>query len=1357
MASNVDLYEIFSKKDLIHEIYEILSNDRQFDVNMENELQMKFKDLKEFVEHVKSIDFKTFYYFKFHYHKLISVYYKRKDEYEKAREENKVSLNFAIYENELDVNDIKISLQNNCFINLNENLDELNFDSEVKNLLDEALNKIVSSEFKQKYDQLSKFVPTNMDEYKIYNELHLDLTKHVEEILTDLEPRTNEEKKTIRQIELLLSTMNYTRNIRRKQFMKNILNLDTKEREKFFFGKFLAPDTILSCFRKYAIFFHPDKNNNLPDLDLCTKVYQFLSDTKEKLIAANTKDNLKYHYNEALDLFESGLDYYHAYNKNWSCLKNLAKSSIDTVDPILLKNMYIQNIEQAYEKFKAACWMAEDTLDCHNQMLECRINMTACLFMQDMYIEAQLVSLTCVKLTENVSYRDKFSAEQKNFVNKLFNAIQSKNINSVIYLFSFNSKNINNDENEAKLCIDKNVHSFQIISECLKKGTEYNTLKSYTDTNERKIFTNRLEGAGRIVAVIPSFFSVGAKVYDLQKAVSPILEAVSTLTSVIMGTMPLNTFIYPILILTTSIPKARNSFWETWSAFKNAKEQLNIRHKLDDMMLRAQKAHSESQYKLFLEILSEKYDDINSLINVKFLKPYEIYDTNEVRFSIDIEKIKKTLFDFGFRPEGIAYLLLLLHEALIGYPNWKDFSEINQSKHQIIATAENLLNATINDPPEDNKNLINLTAEAKKLDEHLNKLRRNILFESGGFGYIENKFNKLKNFISSKGIIDENLLIDRKISSFQSRLNEVKCIAAINKFILNLCEGDDTMAKSSLEKVKNLLNTQFNYISKPLLRFEVLKDFIWLMDTSYELMESVYDDDDQNDSLNICNQLTLESSNESIGLKLSSAIDDEHEAFNSLPVQRRYIEKLLHAKAKYKDIINYKNKEKINNYSEILANALIGHARCCVYLAKYTKVLDFIKKYKDNRSLTEQCEYWIYGSIAKRKGTSDYENANEFMTEAKCINSRNKLLIKEAKKLDNLLRMNTKEYLWSLSSEHRFRESTLFDSSQSVTKIESRGDKLTYKILSIDGGGIRGIIPAIWLHELELELKKPISSLFDMIAGTSTGAIIGAALSLPESNTSRLPKYSAENIINIYNVESNNIFQQNGSFKHNFFYARYQTPPRLNLFKKYFQNFRLSDSIADLVIPVVTDNNRTTTFEFSSFSDSTKNFFYYDVLMAATASPPYFGPYSIPDFDAKFIDGGVTFNNPSEIAYQKAIKIHGTEKISILSLGTGTIIPDVNLNSNKSLSRLFYKSNQLKDYVLPPVEGDIDEKMYSYLGNKYSRWQIIIENEIKFNNEYDQQSRDYLIDISRQYIEDLRDVENNEFDRVVKMFDNESD
>ncbi|HEY9608907.1 patatin-like phospholipase family protein, partial [Allocoleopsis sp.] len=94
-----------------------------------------------------------------------------------------------------------------------------------------------------------------------------------------------------------------------------------------------------------------------------------------------------------------------------------------------------------------------------------------------------------------------------------------------------------------------------------------------------------------------------------------------------------------------------------------------------------------------------------------------------------------------------------------------------------------------------------------------------------------------------------------------------------------------------------------------------------------------------------------------------------------------------------------------------------------------------------------------------------------------------------------------------------------------MTEEKSNDFKFKFKILSIDGGGIRGIVPAKILAEIEKQTKKPISSLFDLIAGTSTGGILAAGLTLPKPNTKE-PKYTAEDLIKIYRERGGEIFYE---------------------------------------------------------------------------------------------------------------------------------------------------------------------------------------------------------------------------------------
>ncbi|RIB25830.1 acyl transferase/acyl hydrolase/lysophospholipase, partial [Gigaspora rosea] len=246
----------------------------------------------------------------------------------------------------------------------------------------------------------------------------------------------------------------------------------------------------------------------------------------------------------------------------------------------------------------------------------------------------------------------------------------------------------------------------------------------------------------------------------------------------------------------------------------------------------------------------------------------------------------------------------------------------------------------------------------------------------------------------------------------------------------------------------------------------------------------------------------------------------------------------------------------------------------------------------------------------------------------------------------------------------------------------------SYKILSIDGGGIRGILPALWLSEIEYRTHRPISHLFNMIAGTSTGGIVAAGLSAPKFNpiyettdeltedhdeyeySNLVPIFSASELLNIYKNESNKLFSKPKSWLNIFSNVHDKT-----MFKKYFGKTRISNSLTELVIPAANENGSHlfTRYDACRNSRNTEvNNTFVDILMATTAAPTFYPPYQIGN--KTFKDGGMYLNNPASTAYDKASDNVPKEKISVLSLGTGYYLPDPS-NPDQYSILLFWTQN----------------------------------------------------------------------------------
>ena len=219
------------------------------------------------------------------------------------------------------------------------------------------------------------------------------------------------------------------------------------------------------------------------------------------------------------------------------------------------------------------------------------------------------------------------------------------------------------------------------------------------------------------------------------------------------------------------------------------------------------------------------------------------------------------------------------------------------------------------------------------------------------------------------------------------------------------------------------------------------------------------------------------------------------------------------------------------------------------------------------------------------------------------------------------------------------------------------------RVLAIDGGGIRGVIPAqILVHieeiirEISRNEKAKISDYFDLVAGTSTGGILTALILAPD------PGYSAKDMVKLYKEHGAEIFMRSIATKTidpgGLFHPLYQHQAIERILKEYLGDLKISDLKRPCLIPTYNIETGTATFISSigilqnpEYDCNVRN-----VIRATTAAPTYFAP-TAKNEDA-FIDGGMFANNPALCAYIEATKFPSEPRpqdIMILSLGTGSI------------------------------------------------------------------------------------------------------
>ena len=225
------------------------------------------------------------------------------------------------------------------------------------------------------------------------------------------------------------------------------------------------------------------------------------------------------------------------------------------------------------------------------------------------------------------------------------------------------------------------------------------------------------------------------------------------------------------------------------------------------------------------------------------------------------------------------------------------------------------------------------------------------------------------------------------------------------------------------------------------------------------------------------------------------------------------------------------------------------------------------------------------------------------------------------------------------------------------------------KILSIDGGGVRGLIPALILQEIKKRLSengdaRGLAQVFDIMAGTSTGGIIALGLSMPQYDG--VQPMGVDELVDLYENKTDNIFPQ-GKFPfaktiRQVFRAKYSVKPLEKILLNYMGNTTLENAQTNLLIPAYNTEKRNVIFfkkrPLEKFSKDT-NFYMRDVARATSAAPTYYKPAHISPVNGgeklSLIDGGVFVNNPALAAYIEARKIYPKAKSYIVvSLGTGS-------------------------------------------------------------------------------------------------------
>lgn len=223
------------------------------------------------------------------------------------------------------------------------------------------------------------------------------------------------------------------------------------------------------------------------------------------------------------------------------------------------------------------------------------------------------------------------------------------------------------------------------------------------------------------------------------------------------------------------------------------------------------------------------------------------------------------------------------------------------------------------------------------------------------------------------------------------------------------------------------------------------------------------------------------------------------------------------------------------------------------------------------------------------------------------------------------------------------------------------------RVLAIDGGGVRGLVPALLLERIEQRTERPIAALFDLIVGTSTGSILALGLTRPSDADATRPAYTASEIVRLFKENAAAIFPSDLAllrWVQGLFRPKYRPQAIEAVYERYFGDVQFSEALTRVAVPAYDIKNRRRIW-FGETGHS--GLLMKDIVRGAMAVPTYFPPVrlavqkrEVEEGYITLVDGAVFANNPVQDAFAFAQKLRPRDlkpgddgSVLLVSVGTG--------------------------------------------------------------------------------------------------------
>lgn len=319
------------------------------------------------------------------------------------------------------------------------------------------------------------------------------------------------------------------------------------------------------------------------------------------------------------------------------------------------------------------------------------------------------------------------------------------------------------------------------------------------------------------------------------------------------------------------------------------------------------------------------------------------------------------------------------------------------------------------------------------------------------------------------------------------------------------------------------------------------------------------------------------------------------------------------------------------------------------------------------------------------------------------------------------------------------------------------------RYLAIDGGGTKGIVSLVYLSYIEYQTGVPISKIFDIIAGSSSGGILSSILTVPHKDDYLLPKaeqrpqYTANEVMSIYRRVSKEAFECDLLFSIKNLWGllgpRYDSSKLSKIFDE-LADVKAKDLLTE-VLCTAYDLERQAPCTFNSMDPEDNDLKIKEFALATSAAPTYFKPHRIPN-KGLFVDGAIYAPTPANwllMGIERLISSGADNlkeelnKTTLVSIGTGSLNPATSKKYKDAekwglLKWVISLFGILDDGVTDSIDGQTRR----LLGNNHFRINVKLDDE-----------NDYSIDeigeeeIGALYRETKRSIKEPDFQDLRKL------